>query len=156
MLTQTGVVTDIQFADQSQPIPQATIQALPASACERCLNGGGCGAGLFSRLLRMPATELVLPAPDELQLGQRVWLAIDERQLVRQAWYWYGLPSVGFLLGAALPQWLWPAVTAAKQPGQDALSILSGVSLMIISWLLARTLQRPQMPRILLNSPCTD
>ncbi len=160
MLTQAGIVVALKDAGWEQLKYKATIKVLPPSACELCSKGQGCGAGLFARLLRMRPTELILPVTNELKVGQRVWLAMDERQAAKQAWFWYGLPILGFVLGASLPLWLPSMVSgsnfAMAQPGQDALSLLSGTLLLITCWAGTRLLQRPQLPRVLLNSPCRD
>ena len=152
MLTQIGVITALP--DISTGTSTATIRVMSASACERCVAGQGCGAGLFARLLRSKATELTLPVAADARVGQRVWLTLDERLLARQAWYWYGLPIIGFLFGAAAPLWLWP------QTGGDVItdgfSLLLGLILMAICWTVVRGLLRPVLPRVLLNSPCTD
>lgn len=171
MLTQIGVITALaersietfrQNAESAPtPVPTssqtATIRVLPPSACERCAAGQGCGAGLFARLLRHKATELSLPVAVGARIGQRVWLTLDERLLARQAWYWYGLPIIGFLLGAAIPVWLWSnQLQASADWTRDGLSLLSGVLVMAVCWLMVRLTLRPTLPRVLLNSPCTD
>ena len=169
MLTQTGVITALSttMVDQNtegmttskQTI--ATIRVMPASTCERCATGQGCGAGLFARLLSSKATALSLPVAKEARVGQKVWLTVDERSLLIQAWYWYGIPIIGFLLGAAIPVWeaILPELISLQvttELARDGVSLLSGILTMVICWLLVKMKLQPTLPRVLLNSPCTD
>lgn len=163
MLTQTGLITALPPVDTNARA-QAVVSVLPASACERCALGQGCGAGLFSRLLRIKATELRLTLPHDAtaRVGQRVWLGLDEQQLARQAWFWYGLPVIGFVLVTALITWWWSVSAAsAGQPAdtsgwRDLAALLAGLLTMAGCWALTRRYLPPVMPRLLLNSPCAD
>lgn len=157
MLTQIGVITALSTtaaADITRSKPTATIRVMPPSACERCAAGQGCGAGLFARLLRSKATELSLPVTNEARVGQKVWLTLDERSLAKQAWYWYGIPIIGFLLGAILPEVTALPLTTAL--AHDGVSLLGGVLMMVLCWLIVRLKLKPTLPRVLLNSPCSD
>ncbi len=157
MPTQIGVITALSTtaaAEMTTSKPIATIRVMPPSACERCAAGQGCGAGLFARLLRSKATELSLPVASGARVGQRVWLTLDERSLARQAWYWYGIPIISFLLGAILPEMIGLQLTTAL--ARDGISLLGGVLMMLTCWLIVRLKLKPTLPRVLLNSPCSD
>ncbi len=154
MLTQIGVITALSATDGRQPI--ASIRVLPPSACAKCASGEGCGAGLFARLLRMRPTSIDLPVSAATRPGQRVWLAMDEQQLARQALFWYGLPVLGFLAGAALPVWLLAGSASGGNLSVDGLSLLSGLSGLAMCWLAVRRWQHPVRPRVLLEAPCSS
>jgi len=157
MHTQLGIVIELLAASQQQTDQQAVIRVMPTTDCERCIQGNGCGAGLFSRLLSRRPTELKLPAITGIKPGQRVWLVVDERLLIKQAWYWYGLPILAFIFGSAFPLWLPIRITTdSLQPAQDILSLSAGMLLLVLCWVVVRALQRPVLPKILLNSPCAD
>lgn len=81
----------------------AWVQCESQSGCARCAAGEGCGAGLFSRLLRQRLQEMPLALPDRLEnlaAGDHVLLGLSEAAVQNAALLAYGLPLAGVLLGA--------------------------------------------------------
>ena len=78
----------------------ALIAVEPVSACRRCMQGRGCGAGL---LYASGSTEIAVSAPSGLVLapGDVVELRLPAAALLRAALLAYGLPLAGLLLGAS-------------------------------------------------------
>ncbi len=77
------------------------ILAEPPSACPRCADGRGCGAGLFQsrrrRTLRVPRAAGFEAAP-----GSRVSVTLPRSSLNRLALLGYGLPLAAFVATVAL------------------------------------------------------
>lgn len=81
----------------------AWVQCESQSGCARCEAGEGCGAGLFSRLLRRRLQELPLALPGNLEnlaAGDHVLLGLSVTAVQNAALLAYGLPLAGVLLGA--------------------------------------------------------
>ena len=70
--------------------------------CQRCLEGQGCGAGVFSRLFSSQAAEIALPDRQDFAIGQVVRVGIRAHEVVKLAIIVYLLPILAFILGAAL------------------------------------------------------
>ncbi|HSH27635.1 MAG TPA: SoxR reducing system RseC family protein [Wenzhouxiangella sp.] len=68
--------------------------------CRRCMQGRGCGAGVFGRLLSRRETRVSLPANLAVARGQWLRVGCEPVQLARAAVVYYGLPLLGFLAGA--------------------------------------------------------
>lgn len=149
IFTQIGTITNLASLNDGQR--QATIRILPASSCAKCAAGNGCGAGLFSQLLRAKKVDIKVPVNVGLSVGQRVWLCLDDQYINKQAWYWYGLPVLGFILGASLPRWVFITV---ENSTADILSLMAGLTVMLFCWLVARRIQPVVHPKILTQAPC--
>ncbi|MFP4209179.1 MAG: SoxR reducing system RseC family protein [Wenzhouxiangella sp.] len=72
----------------------------PLSGCQRCLQGEGCGAGVFSRLFMGRRAELEVVTAACPPAGQRVRVGVPAGALVGLAGLIYGLPVVVFILAA--------------------------------------------------------
>lgn len=73
------------------------------SGCTACDNGEGCGAGLFSRLLKRKPVVIELAGNDlEVEAGQMLTLAFPERVFIRLVLASYGWPLLAALAGAIL------------------------------------------------------
>lgn len=76
------------------------VQMGSQSGCSACDDGRGCGAGVFSRLLRRKPVLLELPRNElEVQTGQMVTLAIPERVYISLVLGSYGWPLLAALAG---------------------------------------------------------
>ena len=76
------------------------VQMGSQSGCSACENGKGCGAGVFSRLLRRKPVVLELPRNElEIQTGQMVTLAISEKAYISLVFGSYGWPLLAALAG---------------------------------------------------------
>src|SRR5690554_6524013 len=69
-------------------------------ACERCNRGEGCGAGLFSGLVLRGRSRMELSGHRELVNGERARVGLPTDRLAVAGVLFYGLPLLGFLLGA--------------------------------------------------------
>ena len=73
------------------------------SGCSACDNGKGCGAGLFSKLLRRKPVVIELERDNmEIEAGQMLTLAFPERVFIRLVLASYGWPLLAGLAGAVL------------------------------------------------------
>jgi len=99
----------------------ALVAVEPVPACERCLRGRGCGAGL---LFRSGAAEIAIPVPEKLQLapGDSVELRLPAAALLRAACMAYGMPLAGLLLAAA--------AAALAGSGDLAVAVVSAAGLL--------------------------
>jgi len=102
------------------------------SQCQRCLQGEGCGAGVFSQLFSHRSTTLHLPSNETWQVGQQVRVGLAPQRLVSGSLLLYGWPLIGFLGGAILGGQLdLPSVSpdlAALVAGIVAASLITGYS----------------------------
>jgi sigma-E factor negative regulatory protein RseC len=81
---------------------QATLLLENPSACRRCAEGRGCGAGLLAGGERHREIELAVPAGLALVAGDRVSLALDGTSILRGALLAYGAPLAGLLAAVAI------------------------------------------------------
>lgn len=73
------------------------------SGCSACDNGKGCGAGLFSKLLRRkPAVIELVRDNMDIEAGQMLTLAFPEQVFIKLVFASYGWPLLGALTGAVL------------------------------------------------------
>lgn len=130
---------------------QVLVEIEGVSACQRCANGQGCGAGIFNHGIQ--AAQIECQTPISLSENQQVEIEIDDSG---SQWLWlvagaYGLPLLGFL-GLSLLTWL--SVKDIAQPtlfsfslSTDALVALAafmGLCGGLIAW---RTLSPYVLPR---------
>lgn len=77
------------------------VQMGSQTGCSACENGKGCGAGVFSRLLRRKPVLLELPRNElEIEVGQMVTLAIPEKVYINLLLGSYGWPLLAAMAGA--------------------------------------------------------
>lgn len=76
------------------------VQMGSQSGCSACEDGKGCGAGVFSGLLRRKPVVLELPRNSlEIRVGQMVTLAIPEKVYIGLVLGSYGWPLLAALAG---------------------------------------------------------
>ncbi len=107
-----------------------TVRFDRLAACQRCLEGNGCGAGVFSRLFARRHACLVLNTPLACREGEAVRVGISQRALLASAVMIYAGPLLAFFIGALLGHHLAPAETA-----RDAFALFGGVGL-AVAWLV--------------------
>ncbi len=78
-----------------------TLSFSAPETCQRCARGEGCGAGVFGRLFARRETRVALPARLAVAVGDHVRVGLDPAHLALAAGLHYGLPLIGFLVGAA-------------------------------------------------------
>jgi sigma-E factor negative regulatory protein RseC len=93
MIEQTLTVVAVNGRD-------AELQAEPKKPCEGC--NGKCGSQVFSKLFKTDKKTLHYRFDEPLQIGQKVTLALDDRNLVKHSFYVYFLPLVCALVFAAI------------------------------------------------------
>lgn len=77
------------------------VQMGSQSGCSACDNGKGCGAGVFSKLLRRKPVVIELSRNNmEIEAGQMLTLAFPERVFIRLVLASYGWPLLAGLVGA--------------------------------------------------------
>lgn len=119
-------------------------------ACNRCRQGQGCGAALFSRLFQRPAVTVpLLREHAGLAPGQRVRAGVEPRWLMVAAAALYLLPVSSFLAGCLAADALWPRDDMAALCGGVLLALLS---IQVIRRRL-RTHGPPQFELILIEGP---
>lgn len=113
---------------------EATIDIDGAAVCSRCASGKGCGAGLFGAGGGQRRLDAALPAGSNWQVGDRVSVELQARNMLAAAGIVYGWPLLGAVAGAAL---------AYQQQAGDsgaALAALAGLGLGL--WLAQRKLAK--------------
>jgi sigma-E factor negative regulatory protein RseC len=79
------------------------VQVGSQTGCTACEDGRGCGAGVFSRLLRRKPLVLELPRNGlDIDAGQMMTLAIPERVYLSLVFGSYGWPLLAALAGASV------------------------------------------------------
>lgn len=134
-LTQEAQVTAIKGVEQFQ------VQACVAAGCGSCSLAAGCGQGLLARWFKKRTPQLILNCKDQLQVGDRVLLGLETKQLNKAAMLQFLLPLF-FMLGAALLGEFF----GLQQSLTQALVGLAGLSLGL---LLAKSLATPSQLKIL-------
>lgn len=125
----------------------------PLSHCQRCLQGEGCGAGVFSRLFAGRQAQLHVETATRLGTGQPVRVGIPPAALLRLAVVIYGLPVLVFILAAASTATLLPSGWV-----QDLVALISGMAAASIAVSLAlrsrAELLNPQLEVLSASAGC--
>lgn len=111
----------------------AWVQCESQAGCARCAAGEGCGAGLFSRLLRGRLQELPVRLPGNLERepfsGEWVLIGLSTAAVQNASLLMYGLPLAGLLGGA---------VAGSLGAGNDLFALLGALAGMTAGFVLAR------------------
>lgn len=87
---------------------QMWVEAV-AKSCPRCLEGKGCGGGIFLSLSSGTQRRLCLPNTVSARVQQSVWLVIDDAGALKVSAVFYGLPLLALLAAGAFGALLaWP------------------------------------------------
>jgi len=78
----------------------AVIVVDPAHACQACSQGKGCGMSIFSRWLGSRSVNFKVRSVGAWMPGQAVSLKVSPELLLRMAIWAYGVPLLGFIVGA--------------------------------------------------------
>ncbi|MEM8816264.1 MAG: SoxR reducing system RseC family protein [Pseudomonadota bacterium] len=117
---------------------EAEIELDPVSACPRCAEGRGCGAGVFGGPAEKRRLRLPVPDSGRFAEGDRVALEMPTRSLLDAALMAYGWPLAGLMSGAALAA----ALTGVGNPGGDGLAALLALAGLSLGLVLSRRQQR--------------
>lgn len=113
----------------------ARIRLTPASSCERCLTGRGCGAGVFSGMFARRAVDVTIVNTVDALPGQRVLIGVTGAALARAALRLYGIPLFGFMAGVLLAVWAMPA-DRSGDVFADLLALAAGFAVAVLSFLV--------------------
>ena len=103
----------------------AWVETRRHGACGACAMNKGCGAGLFARAFGFDSPKLKVTPADDIEVGDRVVIGIDEQALVRGSFAAYMMPIL-FMLGFAMAgEGITSAWSAKVQV--DLVGILSGL-----------------------------
>ncbi|MCH9692913.1 MAG: SoxR reducing system RseC family protein [Gammaproteobacteria bacterium] len=80
----------------------ATVVVEAQSACARCAEGRGCGAGLLGGQDRESTIQASVGANVRVRNGDAVSIALQPRNILRASFVVYGYPMLGAVAGAAL------------------------------------------------------
>ena len=105
--------------------------------CRQCERGQGCGAGIFARLIPRRDVSLEIAVHGAHASGDWVRVGLPVSTLLGMAFWAYGAPLAGFLLGA-MPAYLWIEAPLLS----DLLSMLGGLALGFCAWLAGRHASR--------------
>lgn len=106
---------------------KARIHVRRGSACARCRNQGGCGAGVLALALPGRQTEFLVPADRSVLPGARVRIGVPRVCVLRAAAMVYLLPLLMMLTAALL-----------AQPWGDLYALIGGLGGLVLGLLLAR------------------
>ncbi|MGA1561617.1 MAG: SoxR reducing system RseC family protein [Gammaproteobacteria bacterium] len=124
------------------------VEAVKQSACGSCSARGGCGTSVLGKVLGVKSVRVEVN-PDQvrnLRLGEQVWIAIEESELVQGTLWLYGLPLFALLGGALLGTLLAPRY--GMHP--DLAAVLSGGLGLVGALLILRQRMQPrELPRVL-------
>lgn len=87
---------------------QVCIEMDTSQHCQRCLDGQGCGAGVFSQLFAKKGARLTVTSLEPLNVGDRVWVGVSPQGILKASMALYAWPLALFLLTLMVvgPLWL--------------------------------------------------
>ncbi len=109
------------------------LVARRVSQCGSCAARFGCGHGLLDGMGRERVVHIELPrtsVPDDVQIGQRLLLAVPDGAILSASLAVYGPPLLGLLSGALIVSMLVPGADVAAVAG-------SGIGF-VVGWLIVR------------------
>lgn len=126
----------------------AQVRVGAATGCAQCDAGQGCGAGLFSRLIRRQVVELTVDNDVDADIGEAVVLAIPETLYLHLVWRLYGLPLLAGLAGAAFGHQIC-AWSVGEGGVQDVATLLGG----LVGWGIALAWRSVRRERLIGRMP---
>ena len=112
----------------------AAIDIDGGAVCSRCASGKGCGAGLFGAGSGQRRLDATLPAGAEWQVGDRVSIELQPKNMLAAAAIVYGWPLLGAVGGAA--------VAYQQQAGDSVAAVAALTGLGLGLWLAQRKLAK--------------
>ena len=116
--------------------PSAELEIEPVSACRRCAEGRGCGAGLLGAAAAGLPKRLRLDVGEttQLQPGDDIVVEVPAHCLRQAAVNAYGLPLAGLLSGALLAA----GVASVTPASGDATGIVCALGGLLLGMALSR------------------
>lgn len=117
------------------------VEVEGVSACQRCAQGQGCGAGIFAQGIQ--PSQLSCFTSVRLSASQSVDIEIEEAD---SSWLWlvvgaYGLPLMGVLVASLTANWAAPILSGSRVLGGTvsvdgvvAIAALLGLAGGVIAW----------------------
>jgi sigma-E factor negative regulatory protein RseC len=95
MLEEQGVVVavDHQFA---------SVRIQRKNSCGHCAASGDCGTASFAKLFEQKYTEIKVPQPPAVNIGDQVTICFQEQAFLKGALMLYLLPLVTLLMGGGI------------------------------------------------------
>lgn len=109
--------------------PYALVEVDASVQCARCIEGKGCGAGVFGSAPRSRRVDALIPAQMTIAPGDEVRIELASKNLLRASLIVYGAPLSGALVAVLLAY-------AARL--SDPFTILAAIAGMAFGILLAR------------------
>ncbi len=119
----------------------ALIVVDPEHACQACAEGKGCGMSIFSRWLGSRPINFRVSAQSAWTPGQAVSLRVAPELLLRMAAWAYGVPLLGFVVGAGGATWAVQDSLAAA--GTDLIALSCGLGGLLVGSLGVRRWAAP-------------
>ena len=110
------------------------VQTQRASTCGSCASKQDCGTSVLAKGMGKGVTNLRIVTDQDVKVGDRVTLAIEESALLKGSLFIYLLPLVALILGALLGEYCSNLLSIHN----ELLSVLFGVAGLVGSFLLAR------------------
>ncbi|NMP17675.1 SoxR reducing system RseC family protein [Thalassotalea sp. Y01] len=135
MIEETAFVTRIDGA-------RADVESQVKSSCHGCQQQDNCGSGQVAKAF--PHRRMTLTVEhniNDLQVGDEVVIALDEKSLISSAAVVYLWPLMALILGAAVAQ-----LYLVEQLGMaEPWALLMALSCAYMGWSLARRQQRGKL-----------
>lgn len=124
------------------------VEVQRKSACGGCKSSEGCGTGSLSKLFAGRQTSILkLPNASGLKVGDEVVLQLGKNDFLKQIFMAYGLPLLGFFIGALLGPWGGALLTGGNLSEIGA--IVGSVFGLISGWWIAQKIYRPVLPQVI-------
>ncbi len=107
------------------------------SSCGGCAARGACGTGVLESLFSARNAPIELKAPAGVRTGDQVALVLSERALLKQGFWAYGVPLIGFFVGALL-----------LQPAGELAALAGALTGLVGGWQAIRRWAPIEKPRV--------
>lgn len=115
------------------------VETVRQSGCSSCSAKGACGTSVLDTLFSARTAPIKLVNEVGAQVGDQVVLSLPESALLRQSLWAYGVPLVGFFIGALLGKALF---------SMELLALLGAIAGMMAAWWITARFARIERPRV--------
>ncbi len=109
----------------------AVLRTERQSACNSCSVKSGCGTSVLSRVVGQRSSQVEVSNTLQLEVGERVVVAIEEQALVKGSLLIYLLPLLIMLVAGVVAEMLF---------AREVVTLIAALSGLLISVVLVRTL----------------